>query len=503
MHLYTFLVVLLAFGWNGVHSVLLRNLSDSPSALIIAPVYQGDAQFYVDLHCGTPPQKQTVMINTDAPATVVPCTGCADCGIQHTLFNKDGSMSFEQSRCTSPESCWEGETCAKSSGTSFCTAGRHYSRHDHWYGRQVTDFCFVGSETAVIRTEFACQTSSSGGFRSQYPDGTLSLNRASPQSFIAQLYKAGKITKQEFSLCLRPSAQERSSEAGALIFGGKDSRFHSTPMVYTEMEGEHHYAVHIRKLHLKTNERRTLKLAEVTLNDGTVVIESGFAHSHFSGAINVAFRTVWKELTGNDFNDQPRYITYNQVAKLPTIVIQLAGTEKNTVPSSMLANDPDHPTDVLIEITPQQYMEFNDQTGEYVNKFELSSPKTKRTVLGADSLRGYDVSFDSTNRRIGWAESRCVLDENGIPMPDSKKEEEHTTPESQMCGSACQSFGFVMIAMTLGAMLMTKVSLKKIMFHSHMYRVAPTETMEVELNSVEPSFHYEQPTLANSGESNP
>lgn len=493
MNLYS---TLLVFGvsWNTAQSISLRNLADSSPSLIVTPVYQGDVHFYVDLHCGTPPQKQTVMINTDAPATVVPCTGCTDCGAHHTLFDQSGSMTFEQSHCSSPESCWGGETCATSSGTSFCTAGRHYFNGDHWYGKQVADFCFVGSETAVVRSEFACQTTASGVFRAQYPDGTLSLSRSSPQSFIAQLFHAGKISKEAFSLCLRSSIQERSSEAGALTLGGSNHRLHSTAMVYTEMQGEEHYGVHIRKIHLKTYGLRTLDVSEENLNEAPVVIESAFSNSYFTGAINDSFRSAWKELTGDSFDQQPRYVSYNQVAALPTIVIQISGTDKNPTSSSMLANDPDHPNDVLVEITPQQYMEYNDYTGEYINKFELSNNKIKRTVLGANVLRGYDVLFDSTNRRIGWAVSRCVLDEDGIPMPDSRPEESASEREG-LCNSSCRSVGFVMLVMAVSAMLAVKLSLKKYIFYNNTYTAAPTGSMEFELRSVEYDNNYEQPPL--------
>merc|ERR1719199_22587 len=43
-------------------------------------LYQGYGTHYMDLWVGTPPQRQTVIIDTGSSITAFPCSGCVHCG---------------------------------------------------------------------------------------------------------------------------------------------------------------------------------------------------------------------------------------------------------------------------------------------------------------------------------------------------------------------------------------------------------------------------------------
>jgi hypothetical protein len=55
-------------------------LSPSPrrreEAQQVGALYQGYGTHYVDLWCGTPPQRQTVIVDTGSGVTAFPCSGC-------------------------------------------------------------------------------------------------------------------------------------------------------------------------------------------------------------------------------------------------------------------------------------------------------------------------------------------------------------------------------------------------------------------------------------------
>ena len=71
-------------------------------------LYQGYGTHYVDIWVGTPPQRQTVIVDTGSSITAFPCSGCEHCGDNpatgeqyHTdlEFNTDASDTYEEKEC--------------------------------------------------------------------------------------------------------------------------------------------------------------------------------------------------------------------------------------------------------------------------------------------------------------------------------------------------------------------------------------------------------------------
>ena len=52
--------------------------------------------YYVDIYVGTPPVKQTVIVDTGSTLTAFPCTGCINCGSHiDPWFDPNQSSSYK------------------------------------------------------------------------------------------------------------------------------------------------------------------------------------------------------------------------------------------------------------------------------------------------------------------------------------------------------------------------------------------------------------------------
>jgi hypothetical protein len=70
----------------------------------VGALYQGYGTHYVDLWCGSPPQRQTVIVDTGSGVTAFPCSGCSEnCGVPDyhvdELFVEADSATFQANTC--------------------------------------------------------------------------------------------------------------------------------------------------------------------------------------------------------------------------------------------------------------------------------------------------------------------------------------------------------------------------------------------------------------------
>ena len=86
--------------------IRLFSFVNSPAKL--RALYQGYGTHYVDLWVGTPPQRQTVIIDTGSSVTAFPCSGCDHCGSnpatgeQYHLdddFDTSASSTYREKAC--------------------------------------------------------------------------------------------------------------------------------------------------------------------------------------------------------------------------------------------------------------------------------------------------------------------------------------------------------------------------------------------------------------------
>ena len=461
-----------------------RNLQQQMGAL-----YQGYGTHYVDVWVGSPnPQRQTVIVDTGSGVTAFPCEECTNCGDKyHTdhYFKESESTSFKSLGCNE---CFKGY-CASMNGGKKCRISMSYAEGSSWSAYEAIDLCYAGGPHdtglsleggAMTNTEditvdhidpieasqfafelkFGCQVSITGLFITQLADGIMGMENENT-SFWKQMHSKNAIPRPEFSLCFSRSndATRDGTGAGAMTLGGVDPRLHMTPMVFAKnVKGSGFYAVHLKAMYLREggglsaqtissdmDKYHKLDLSESQLNSGNVIVDSGTTDTYFNRVVGTPFKKMWKELTGTDYNHNPRSMTLEEVNQLPTIIMVIGGMDGGTVGDEPDGDPNDianyvgditelssNTKDVVIAIPGQHYMEFDSDSGKYVPRFYTE--EGSGSVLGANAMMGHDVFFDVGRGRIGIAESNCdyaslLATEGGISVAPGVSELESNKAE--------------------------------------------------------------------------
>lgn len=106
----------------------------------VSELYQGYGTHYADLWCGTPPQRQTVIVDTGSGVTAFPCSDCHDCGVPkyHSdgLFDEGLSETFQKLDCNH---CMRGRCRGDE-----CRISMSYQEGSSWSAFEALDECYVG-----------------------------------------------------------------------------------------------------------------------------------------------------------------------------------------------------------------------------------------------------------------------------------------------------------------------------------------------------------------------
>ena len=385
-------------------SRLLGN--DRPSS--VDPLVTGIGTHFAYLWVGTPPQRQTVIIDTGSYRTAFPCDpGCtpANCGNYEDYHEGPPFDPEQSSTCAQTEQRWN----------------QQYGEGDGWSASVIEDVAWTGGEfvddigpdkrLVLENFEMGCQDQIDGLFVTQRADGIMGM-AASDATPVAQLVAAGVLEEERFSLCL-------ASDGGTMALGGAALHLHAAPMQYVDMYVNRgvFFGVHLVDIliYSESTSEPASDIASIGVPSGSYgsagdfIVDSGTTYSYLPVAMQSSFEERWKEVTGFAY-DTNRALTEQQASgPLPVLEFVLrdkAGSGLVRVPVRATAYVDHYCYGSAAAPTCSDYLSV---------MFEGST-----RLLGANFMQDRDVLFDRGSGRLGFAAvDSCAYGEWPTPSPST------------------------------------------------------------------------------------
>lgn len=258
---------------------------------------------------------------------------------------------------------------------------------------------------------------------------TKAMGARSQHSFMGQIYRENSwVSQNQFSLCLGKKEIKSKNYAGVLTIGGLDARLHQKFMAFAQETGARNYfEVYVENIYLRTNSNYNSTGAElgitkvdldpIDLNARGVTLRSEIPYTYLSSSISKAFRRAWRDAVGVDYVNNPPKLSSSQLDLLPTILFQFRGLSSMDYNSNLDpynfsgfagSIDPTSPYDVIVAMSPMQYMEYNEgsKTTTFTSRLYLDA--SEGSVLGQNFMQHHNVFFDLDRHLVGFAESHCL-----------------------------------------------------------------------------------------------
>lgn len=157
--------------------------SSLPYASVTVPLHASSGTHHVMVYIGSPPQRQTLIVDTGSRLMAFPCSPCRNCG-RHVSKYFDPSKSTTD-RIPSCGSCLLKGVSKCSDFQDRCVISQKYMEGSSWTAFETEDLVWLGSSDHQEAVEeymklavpyaFGCQTTEKGLFRKQYADGIFGL----------------------------------------------------------------------------------------------------------------------------------------------------------------------------------------------------------------------------------------------------------------------------------------------------------------------------------------
>lgn len=360
--------------------------------------------YYVDLWVGTPPSKQTVIIDTGSSLTAFPCIDCTDCG-KHldSYFNYMNSSSSKVLRCKDKYAhCGSCE-----SSEDLCRYSVHYAEGSSISGYLVQDSVIFGDDlnhTHNVSLVFGCHRRETHLFRTQLADGIMGLGtKGQALTIVDAMFKEHEITNDVFTICF-------ADNGGFMTVGGYNSSFHLSDVAWVNMVTSPFYGIRANGLVVNGVNTGLIKEDFTSAYSTGTIVDSGTTFTYLCYAV---YRML--------------YDKFDEYCKLPNKCIgekvRVAGEPHgcyvydNTTEGGLEAFFSTFPLfefrvdDELIKWKPERYL---FAWPESPNTFCVGAYNNggSGNVLGGTFMRGKDVVFDRGNAKMGFAQSDCGVSWN-------------------------------------------------------------------------------------------
>lgn len=359
----------------------------------ITPMYQGYGTHYSYIYVGTPPQRQSVIVDTGSHYTAFPCVGCSQCG-KHI----DQYWDIKNSSTSIVPQC----------RNQACTISQRYSEGSSWKAIKVIDKLWVGglnvhsvpgASEYSIDFLFGCQTSETGLFRTQLADGIMGMGIAD-DTIPFQLVKQGVTDSKVFALCFRMGG-------GIMTLGGVDERLHITPgILYARLSRTSNWytlnLLDVFLIHRESKSRKSLGQFKNVYDSGKgTIVDSGTTDTYLPRHVTKRFISIFKEFSGVSFSQAKMVLDESQLDLMPDVAFVFEGEDHN-------------PFEVVMP-----WSNYVDSLGGGKYAFRIYLTEASGAVLGANFMSGHNVIFDPDGRRVGFAKSECKYEEYAIVQAQS------------------------------------------------------------------------------------
>lgn len=390
------------------------------TASFVYPLHAHSGTHHAYLYIGSPPQRQTLIVDTGSRITAFPCQPhCPDCGIHASeQFYSNKSSTHEVVPCSScllsksnTEEMLESEGLRGLRGSkelpnscynNHCEIEQSYTEGSSWRAFEVKDKVWLGTDDNMTSAKdhqshatpfvFGCQVSEEGLFKKQYADGIMGLSMYT-QTLFKTFNEQGVIPHESFSLCFNKAG-------GYLGLGGAAVKNHLSPMQFTPFAKKNtwYYTVNVKAIYVGSHMLPQIFMKFMNDYKGTIV-DSGTTDTFLPQKIAKPFLKAWQSITGRSYSNSLQLYTYEQFTKLPSITFELDGGVNWEVEPFKYMEDAADNTRLSLE-------PWHGKRG-FISRMYVTEPRG--AVLGSNVLVDHDVYFDVANRRLGIAKASCIL----------------------------------------------------------------------------------------------
>ena len=365
--------------------------------------------YYANLYLGTPPIKQSYIIDTGSSITTAPCQPfCQNCGKHlnsyYTVNNTDSVVSCDSSQCSMVQS----SSCNKE---KQCTFSISYSEGSSLSGIFINETIRIGDDFKASEGYYlpiGCTVRENNLFLTQLADGIMGLSN-SDKNFVTMLYNEKIIKRNLFSLCL-------SQKGGYFSIEDINTKYHSEPIKYITINKSGFYNININSITINALKIPLLKDGKQTygaiVDSGTTVtyIPSDLANKIINEINNHCSKEENKGQCGIYQNDKELgpCFTFDNETHLenalnvwPNITFDING-------------------EYSYVWTPKNYY-FNDtdDKGNYKACLGFLETFGTRFTLGSTWMHGHDILFNRETNSIAFVRADC---DRGNPNPTGEED---------------------------------------------------------------------------------
>eukprot|EP01054_Gregarina_sp_Poly1_P009864 Gregarina_sp_Poly_1__9863@NODE_638_length_7016_cov_129_114693_g487_i0_p1_GENE_NODE_638_length_7016_cov_129_114693_g487_i0NODE_638_length_7016_cov_129_114693_g487_i0_p1_ORF_typecomplete_len572_score50_87Asp/PF00026_23/7_7e39TAXi_N/PF14543_6/5_6e30TAXi_C/PF14541_6/4_1e03TAXi_C/PF14541_6/1_3e20_NODE_638_length_7016_cov_129_114693_g487_i047756490 len=410
--------------------------------LQVAPLYgsiNDYAYYFVDVLVGTPPKRQSVILDSGSSLLGFPCTGCGrNCG-KHLdqPFDVAGSKTAERYSCQDHR-CISKDVCS-GDRVDTCTYTQVYSEGSSIEGFFFSDRIALGDavdhNSFVTYDYIGCHTRETVLFTTQQASGILGVSfpKGGRQPTVMDVLMGSRsVNSKVFALCA-------AEDGGVLSVGGYNSSYHTTSIsrpssatnlnwwsvlrgahvaktepakpsrsiVWARIMSDSNYQIPFHKISLLNKEL-------VTGGFGEVLVDSGTTYSYFPHDVYRTLSKTLLELCKRN-NQLPSSQRAGDCSPGRSDLIcfrfdQDVDKQLRKIPSFMV----DLGNGGVIEWSARSWL-FRKSENLWCSAIEDN--RRKQTILGMSFMKNKEVIFDRDNSYIGFVAADCPS-HDALKRPD-------------------------------------------------------------------------------------